>query len=130
MKPEFNLYDELNKNKWPLLGMCLAIFILTLVLFSGGKKAERVRALEDEAGLSEECAKDTILLDTSEQYFESDSFSLTGPARLFTRGAGSNLTRVEHKEYELDESRLDPRAFPAKDGFKKGSSASSGGGKK
>lgn len=142
MKPEFNLLDELKQNKWPLLGMCLGIFVLTLLLFSGGRKSERVPETDavPEASLHKDTpVRDGILIDTSEQLFETDSFSLAGPVRFFTRGAGSNLTRFERKEYELDESRLDPRSVPGEDGFRQqntgrqahaGSSSPSLGGRK
>ncbi len=123
MKPEFNLLDELKQNKWPLLGMCLGIFILTLLLFSGGRKSERVPETDPDAMPETSLPKDRpvrdgILIDTSEQLFETDSFSLAGPVRFFTRGAGSNLTRFERKEYELDESRLDPGSVPGEDGLR------------
>jgi len=116
MKQDFDLLEELKRNKWPLAGMSVAVFILTLLLFSKGSDPLSSRQVEEKEFPTEESRpiekKDGVLLDLSEQLFEADRFSLAGPVRFFIRGAGTNLVQFQRKMYELDESILDPRAFP------------------
>jgi len=116
MKQDFDLLEELKRNKWPLAGMSVAVFILTLLLFSkGGDPLPSPQVDGKEFSTAEHNTiekRDGVLLDVSEQLFEADRFSRAGPVRFFIRGAGTNHVQFQRKAYELDESILDPRAFP------------------
>lgn len=116
MKPDFDFLEEFKRHRWPLSGMSAAIFIVTLLIFSGGDEAERLISRDDS---DSQVDRDHILpknggllIDTSEQIFETDQFRRSGPVRFFIRGAGTNRIQFQRKTYDIDESVLDPRAFP------------------